>query len=230
MWKKGILREFKDALQPVQHQGKDPGRTRNKAWKAIKGQMDDAGKKGKTVVYRVEGRTKKHKAGDPAMERLAKYHAKKHGIKHIEKSLDKRTKAGGKKAQRVAKKYNSDDGDYAAYPEDDPSGKTKSSKLSRAIERWNSARRRHFKKIVKSDKKKGHVTVGTLGAGHFEEAQGTPVERAERLAVSFKKRADAEMDKGVFLGKRTKMSVKMVGILARIKAREAYRKREQGQT
>ena len=234
MWKKGILREFKDTLQPVQHQGKDPGRTRNKAWKAIKGQMDDAGKKGKTVVYRVEGRTKKHKAGDPAMERLARYHAKKHGIKinadDEKATLEKRTKAGGKKAQRIAKKYNSDDGDYAAYPEDDPSGKTKSSKLSRAIERWNSARRRHFKKIVKSDKKKGHVTVGTLGAGHFEEAQGTPVERAERLAVSFKRRADAEMDKGVFLGKRTKMSVKMVGILARLKAREAYRKREQGQT
>ena len=71
---------------------------------------------------------------------------------------------------------------------------------------------------------------GILRAGYFKEAQGTPVERAERLAVSFRRRADAEMDKGCFLGKRTRMSVKMVGILARLKAREAYRKREQGQT
>ncbi len=71
MWKKGILREFKDTLQPVQHgtwkskrvkdkKGKstgvsvdDPGRTRNKAWKAIKGQMDDAKKReGCSIPFR----------------------------------------------------------------------------------------------------------------------------------------------------------------------------------
>ena len=169
MWKRGLLREFEDDLQPVQHQGQDPGRTRNKAWKAMKAQMDDAGKKGKKVVYRVEGRTKKHKAGDPAMERLARYHAKKQGIKFKEKSLERPTKAGGKKSQKAGKSYDPDKGDYRAFPEDDPTGKTKPNKISRGVKKWNKGRRRGFRKNVESDKRKGHVPIGTVGASHFNQ-------------------------------------------------------------
>ena len=205
MYKKGLLFELhqsvKDAMEPVQHgtykskrikdakgnstgvSEDDPDRTRNKAAKSIVAKIEKAAKKGKKVVYRVEGRDKKNKAGDRAMERLAAYAAKKHGAGYEEKSLERPTKAGGKKAQKAGKSYDPKKGNYRAHPADDPSGKTKSNKTSRGVKKWNKGRQDGFRSNVKADKKAGHETVGTLGAGHWnlDEKRRHPRNEAERV-------------------------------------------------
>ena len=56
-----------------------------------------------------------------------------------------------------------------------------------------------------------------------KESRGTPTERAQKLATKFKKDADDEMGKGIFLGPKVKKSVKRVGLLARIKGRAEYK-------
>ena len=221
MYKKGLLFELhssvKDAMEPVQHgtykskrikdakgnstgvSEDDPERTRNKAWKNIHAKIEKAAKKGKKVVYRVEGRDKKNKAGDRAMERLAAYAAKKHGAGYEEKSLERPTKAGGKKAQKAGKSYDPKKGNYRAHPADDPSGKTKSNKTSRGVKKWNKGRQDGFRSNVKADKKAGHVTVGTLGAGHWnlDEKRKHPRNEAEatRRRVDRNKRSLATAER-----------------------------------
>jgi hypothetical protein len=56
-----------------------------------------------------------------------------------------------------------------------------------------------------------------------KESKGTPTERAQKLATKFKKEADDEMSKGIIVGPKVRKSVKMVGLLARIKARAEYK-------
>ena len=56
-----------------------------------------------------------------------------------------------------------------------------------------------------------------------KEGHENAEERAQTLASKFRKEADEEMNQGILMGPKTKKSVKMVGILARIKARKTYR-------
>ena len=59
-----------------------------------------------------------------------------------------------------------------------------------------------------------------------KESKGTPTERAQRLATKFKKEADDEMSKGICLGPKVKKSVKMAGLLTRIKGRAEYERQK----
>ena len=165
----GLSGQLKGNLQPVQHQGQDPTNTREIAVKAMKKQIDDAKKSGKDVIYRVEGRDEEHQAGDPETEDRIRAYAKKQGVNYEEGSLEGEVKAGGKKIQKIAKSYDPKKGDYRAFPEDDPTGKTKPNEISRGVERWNAGRRREMRKIIQKDLDSGKVVIGTLGAGHFNQ-------------------------------------------------------------
>jgi len=50
----------------------------------------------------------------------------------------------------------------------------------------------------------------------------TPIERAEALSKRLKKLANTEMSKGIYLGPKVKNSVKVAGILARLKVRQKH--------
>ena len=78
-------------------------------------------------------------------------------------------KLAEKKIQKIAKSYDPKKGDYRAFPEDDPTGKTKPNEISKGVKAWNSGRRREMRKIIQKDLDSGKVVVGTLGAGHFDQ-------------------------------------------------------------
>ena len=73
---------------------------------------------------------------------------------------------------------------------------------------------------VLAKESKGNHVADSRG---FLRLRGTPTERAQRLATKFKKEADDEMGKGIFLGPKVKKSVKAVGLLARIRGRAEYK-------
>ena len=155
-----ILTEYAGVVGAPHRGQEDPGmKGRLKAWKTMKGEISRAAKEGGPVVNTREGGR-----GDPILNRLAKRHAAKVGAKYSEEDLDtpQDEKSWGNPKHVEAMKK----GTYEAFPEDDPSGKTKPNPTSRGVKAINRKRRRQWLGKWKQVHKGGGVNISTVGSGH----------------------------------------------------------------